>query len=278
MNQTAAPMLDELPEDRASGAIAVIYEEIRRFSGVPYVSSMQRYLATTPGLLEFTWGALRPAMAAGAIQRAGWGLVGATSLAPLPPIPPALLAAWGIDAAGRAGIRNVAANFVRVAPVNLVFGRCLGLLLDGARPAGAGFAPGWTPPALLPPMPGNVDPAALADDARAHLLRFATELDGKPFIPALYRQLAHWPGLLGWLADQVVPRLGAPEMRASGTAMRDAAAAAAPAIVALLPGLPPGPAPDAPTAARVAAAIARYGVTSPELTMVGQLLLDALPG
>lgn len=109
-------------------------------------------------------------------------------------------------------------------------------------------------------------------------MQFATELGGKPFIPALYRQLAHWPALLAWLADQVAPRLGSAEMRASGTAMRDAAAAAAPAIVARLPGLPPGPVPDTPTAARVAAAIARYGVTSPELTMVGQLLLDALPG
>lgn len=169
MNQTSAPTLDELPEDRATGAIAVIYEEIRRFSGVPYVSSMQRYLASTPGLLEFVWGALRPAMAAGAIQAAGWGLVGAVSLAPLPPVPLGLLAAWGIDAADRAGIRNVAANFVRVAPVNLVFGRCLGLLLDGARPSGPGFAPGWTPPTLLPPMPGNVDPAALAEDARTRI-------------------------------------------------------------------------------------------------------------
>ena len=278
MTPTSAAAPDELAEDRATGAIAVIYEEIRRFSGVPYVSSMQRYLAATPGLLEFAWGALRPAMAAGAIQAAGWSLVGATGLAPLPPVPPELLAAGGIDAAGRAGIRNVAANFVRVAPVNLVFGRCLGLLLDGARPAGPGFPPGWTPPSLLAPMPGNIDPATLAEDARASLLRFATELDGKPFIPALYRQLAHWPGLLGWLADQVVPRLESAAMRAGGATLRDAAGAAAPAIVALLPGLPPGPAPDAPAAARVAAAIARYGVTSPELTMVGRLLLDALAG
>ena len=53
MSQSPAPMLAELPEDRAHGAIAVIYEEIRRFSGVPYVSSMQRYLATTPRSASF---------------------------------------------------------------------------------------------------------------------------------------------------------------------------------------------------------------------------------
>ena len=44
-------LLAELPEDQATGAIAQIYDEIRRFSGVPYVSSLQRYLATdVPGL------------------------------------------------------------------------------------------------------------------------------------------------------------------------------------------------------------------------------------
>ncbi|MGH7042173.1 MAG: hypothetical protein ACREFY_08580, partial [Acetobacteraceae bacterium] len=113
---------------------------------------------------------------------------------------------------------------------------------------------------------------------RAVLLRFATELDGKPFIPALYRQLAHWPAVLAWLADQMVPRLEAAAMRDAGAVLRDAAGAAAPAIVARLRDLPTESPPDAPTAARVQAAIARYGVTSPELTMVGRLLLDALAG
>lgn len=277
MSQPPAPMLDELPEDRATGAIAVIYEEIRRFSGVPYVSSMQRYLATTPGLLDWIWAALRPAMEAGAIQEEGWRLAKAARLAPLPPVAPAQLAGWNIDPADLAGIRNVAANFVRVAPVNLVFGGCLKLLLTGTRPAGAGFPAGWTPPTPLPSMPGNADPAALPEDQRAALLRFATELAGKPFIPALYRQLAHWPALLAWLADQVVPRLAEAETRAAGAALRDAARAAAPAIVARLPGLPPEAPPDPATVARVLAAVERYAVTSPELTLIGRLLLDAMP-
>ena len=55
--------LAELPEDRATGTIAVIYDEIRRFSGGPYVSSLQRCLATMPGVLEWAWAAIRPAMA-----------------------------------------------------------------------------------------------------------------------------------------------------------------------------------------------------------------------
>ena len=46
----AADLLAELPEDQATGELAVIYDEIRRFSAVPYVSSLQRYLATMPVL------------------------------------------------------------------------------------------------------------------------------------------------------------------------------------------------------------------------------------
>ena len=56
-------MLAELSEESATGRIAEIYDEIRRFSGVPYVSSLQRYLATMPGVLEWAWDAIRPAMA-----------------------------------------------------------------------------------------------------------------------------------------------------------------------------------------------------------------------
>ena len=55
-------LLAELPEDRATGRIAEIYAEVRLFSGVPYVSSLQRYLATLPGVLEWAWDAVRPAM------------------------------------------------------------------------------------------------------------------------------------------------------------------------------------------------------------------------
>ena len=55
-------MLPELAEAHATGTIATIYAEIREVSGVPYVSSLQRYLATLPGVLEWAWAALRPAI------------------------------------------------------------------------------------------------------------------------------------------------------------------------------------------------------------------------
>ena len=271
-----APLLAELPEDQATGRIAEIYAEIRRFSGVAYVSSLQRHLATFPGMLEWAWAALRPAMAAGAIQEAGWRLAGAARLPPAAPVPAAILPAWGIDAAALASIRAAAETFARVAPVNLVMGACLKRLLAGERPAGGGFRTGWAPPPPLPAVPGTLDPATLDPARRALLMRLATTVGETPFVPGLYRQCAHWPGLLQWLADTLAPRFAAPETLAAGVAFRAAARAAAQGIVARLPpaGAPPA---DAPTLAGIGAAIDRYGQTSPELALFGRLILDALP-
>ncbi len=272
----AEPLLAELPEDRATGAIAVIYDEIRHFSGVPYVSSLQRYLATLPGVLDWAWAALRPALVSGVIPETGWSLGDRVRLTPLPPVPAATRAAWKLDMGGYATIGAIAENFVRVSPVNLMTGACLRLLLTEPPPHGPGIAEAWTPPAMLPPMPGNVDPLALPPEQRAVLMRFATEVDGAPFIPALYRQLARYPGFLAWLADTLVPRLTDPETNAARAAFRAAALDAAPAIVARLPGVPASPAPDAETTRRVLATIDRYAETSPEMTMFGRLILDVI--
>jgi hypothetical protein len=276
-NRSSEALLAELPEDRATGEIAVIYEEIRRFSGVPYVSSLQRYLATMPGVLEWAWGAVRPAMVSGVIPETGWRLARAVRAPPLPALSAAVLSAWGVDAGGVAAIRNIAENFVRVSPVNLMTGACLRLLLTGTPPDGSGFGEDWTPPRMLAPMPGNAEPGALPADRRAVLMQLATEMDGKPFVPALYRQLAHWPGFLAWVAAELGPRFDAAETGRARAAFRNAAWREAPAIVARLPALPGRPAPDAATVARVLATIERYAATSPEMVMFGQLILAALP-
>jgi hypothetical protein len=129
---------------------------------------------------------------------------------------------------------------------------------------------------MLPPMPGNVDPDTLPEVQRTVLMRFATNVDGVPFIPALYRQFAHWPPLLAWLADELVPRLHAPETDAARTSFQAAARAAAGTIVARLPATRSLDL-DADTTQRVLAAIDRYAQTSPEMTMFGRIVQDALP-
>jgi len=271
-----AAILPELLEQDATGAIAGIYGEIRRHSGVPYVSSLQRYLATMPGVLEWAWAAIRPAVVSGAIPETGWRLARDVRIPPAAPLSAAVLRVWGVDAAGLAAIRNVTANFVRVSPVNIMMGGTLRLLLTGAVPGGGGFPAFWSPPAPLPAMPGNADPARLAPDARAVLMQLATTLDGTPFIPALYRQLAHWPGFLAWLATELGPRFDAAETNEARAAFRNAAFRAAEEIVAALPAVAPAPI-DAETTRRVLAAIDRYAGTSPEMTMFGRLILDATP-
>ncbi|MSP01641.1 MAG: hypothetical protein EXR07_11425 [Acetobacteraceae bacterium] len=270
------PLLAELPEDQATGTVAAIYDEIRRFSGVPYVSSLQRYLATMPGVLEWAWAAIRPAMVSGVVPETGWRLADHARLTPLDPVPEAARAAWQLDMSNYATIRSIAKNFVRVSPVNLMTGACLKCLLTGQQAGGAGISDNWTPPAMLAPMPGNADPLALAPDRRAVLMRFATEVDSAPFIPALYRQLAMFPAFLEWLAGELVPRLTAPETNLARAAFRVAAMEAAPAIVARLPRTPLPPAPGPETARRVLTIIDRYAETSPEMTMFGRLILDAI--
>lgn len=274
---TSETLLPELHERDATGRIAEIYDEIRRFSGVPYVSSLQRYLATLPGVLEWAWDAVRPALAAGVIAETGWRLAHGVRITPAEPVPQAVVRGWGVDAAGLAAMRNVAANFVRVSPVNLMTGACLRLILTGAAPNGPGFAETWTPPPMLAPMRGNVDIASLPADQRAVIMRFATEVDGQPFIPALYRQFAHWPAMLAWLADVLVPRLGAPETIAARAGFRAAALAAAAPILGRLPPIAAGFRPDTETTRRVLATIDRYAETSPDMTMFGRLVLAALP-
>ena len=50
----------ELPEHEATGELAHVYGELRRLCAVPYVSSLQRHLATMPGCLEYAWGVCGP--------------------------------------------------------------------------------------------------------------------------------------------------------------------------------------------------------------------------
>jgi hypothetical protein len=276
-SESGATLLGELLEHQATGEIAVVYDEVRRFSGVPYVSSLQRYLATMPGVLEWAWDAVRPALISGVIQETGWRLAREVRISPLPKVSTAVLRVWGVDDAGVAAIRNIAENFVRVSPVNLMTGACLRLLLTGTRRSGAGFGESWTPPAMLAPMPGNVDLGTLPADQRAVLMQLGTEMDGKPFVPALYRQIARWPGFLAWLATELGPRFTAAETNEARADFRDASWGAAPAIVAQLPALPDLPPPSPKIVPRVLNAIAGYATTSPEMVMFGQLILDALP-
>jgi hypothetical protein len=141
--------VDELAERDATGAIAVIYAEIRRLCAVPYVSSMQRHLATRAGWLEWVWAALRPVFASGLAQTAAWRAAEGLAVPRLPPIARDALRVWGVDGAGEAAIRAVCDSFIRASPTNLVLSGLLRRLLVQAgrrRRRGHRSRPWWTSP------------------------------------------------------------------------------------------------------------------------------------
>lgn len=272
-------MLAELRESDATGEIADIYEQIRRLWGVPYVSSLQRHLATRPGWLEWTWTALGPAFTSGVAQAAAWRAADGLAVPRLAPLSRDALAVWGVDGGGEATIRATCASFVRVSPVNLVLSGLLRRLLTGERPPGAGNgAPSWTPPAPLGPLPALADPAALPPSQRAVLATLGTTVAGQVFVPGLYRMLAAWPAFLAHVATVLRPHLDDAATRAAGQRLLAAVDAEIPRVFATLPPLPARPAtPSAAEFAAVLAALDTYRKTSPEMVVFGRMLGDALP-
>ena len=94
----------DLPEHQATGRIAEIYDEIRVYGAVPYVSSLQRQLATIPGAWN-GFGTLfdrRSLMAA--YRQAAWGAVEDLDLPAIAPIPRPALRMLGVDAEGEAAL------------------------------------------------------------------------------------------------------------------------------------------------------------------------------
>jgi hypothetical protein len=269
-------VLAELAERDAAGEIAAIYAEIRRLWAVPYVSSLQRHLATRPGWLEWVWAALHPVFAGGRAQTAAWQAVALVDVPKLAPIRRDALRVWGVDAAAESVIRAVCASFVRVSPVNLVLSGLLRRLLDGERPRGAPRADAtWTPPPALPPLPVLADIGALSAAERGVLLSLGTDVGGEAFVPGLYRMLARWPAFLAHLATALRPVMDDPATLAVYARVNEAIDALIPALFAELPALPAAkPAGDV---AGVRAALDTYRRTSPEMVVVGRVIERALP-
>jgi len=272
-------MLAELQERDATGPIAVIYAEIRRLWAVPYVSSLQRHLATRPGWLEWTWAALGPAFTSGRAQAAAWTAADGVTVPRLAPVSRDALRVWGVDARSAAAIRATCASFVRVSPVNLVLSGLLRKLLRGERPAAAtGVSQAWTPPPPLGPLPALVDPAALPDAERGVLASLGTTVGGQPFVPGLYRMLAQWPLFLASVAAALRPHLLDTATLGVGQQLLEAIDSEIPAVFAALPSLPASPTmPPASEFAGVLAALDTYRKTSPEMVVFGRMIGESLP-
>lgn len=279
MTASSQRMMAEIPESAARGALAPIYEELRYYCAVPYVSSLQRHVATMPGCLEYVWAALRPAFLNGTIQATAWRLAALNAATPLPPLSSAALRLLGVDADGARSIRNICNNFVRVAPINLLFAGCIERLLAGAEPGGvAAIENGWQPPAMLAPMPALPDVASASDDVRAVLMQLASQMGERVMVPGLYRLLAYWPAYLAHVATLIAPLLNDDSARAQRQELAARIVAAAAEVLAGLPPLSTHYQPPSAAQRRaIEVAIHTYRGTSPEMIVVGTLLRDALP-
>jgi len=142
------PLLAELPESQASGAIRHIYAQIKQLSAVPMVALIYRHMATIPCALEWSWAVVEPVMRAGLLQQRAWQLAAAALVPHQLAIPRAALQASGLNGADVRAIAGVLDAYNRANPVNIMVVRCLALHLAGAvDPVTVAAAlPPWQPP------------------------------------------------------------------------------------------------------------------------------------
>lgn len=274
------PLLAELRESEASGAVRHIYGEIKRWSAVPMVALIYRHLATIPGALEWSWALLEPVMRAGLVQQQAWHLASTAVIAHDVTIPRAALRSVGIEADDERAIAAVLDAYNRANPVNLMAVRCLAWHLAGnVEPAPAAAAlPVWQPPAPPGPLPPMIDPQAMTPTVRELALlltdRSASSAPS-PLWPSLYRHLAHWPAFLAYASVLIPPRFT--EIDEATTRLRQQIDSAAAELARRM--MPPRdlPAPAAEQRVQLQAAIDQFSPRIPEMVVIGGLLRRALP-
>ena len=224
------PLLAELRESEARGAVRHIYGEIKRLSAVPMVALIYRHLATIPGALEWSWALLEPVMRAGLVQQQAWHLASAALIPRDVTIPRAALRAGGIEADDERAIAAVLDAYNRANPVNLMAVRSLALHLAGSVPdAAAAERARWQPPSAPPPLPPMIDPEAMTPTVReSGALLTDRGAGGAPSTlwPSLYRHLAHWPAFLGYASVLILPEFPAIDAAGDAAARQIDAAAA----------------------------------------------------
>lgn len=269
----------EQSEDSVTGELARVYEEIRITYGAPYVSSLQRHLATYPGVLEWAWSIVSPGFHSGLIPEIARQVAHNTDHEPAADaLDRKGLAKLGVDQHGLEQIRNICENFVRVAPMNLLFAGCIRAVLEGADlPDAQQSISQRKRPVPLQPMPPMLAPDTLANNLANDLAKLSTDLDDQTFTPGLYRMLVHWPGYLSHVASLVGPRLKNPEFQIRGEYLAQRVVDAVPMVLNALPPPPPLPAPDPSLVPHLMQATMTYRRTSPEMVLVGTLLLQQLP-
>ena len=205
---TALPTGDPVPaitEGDATGEIASIYKDIRATTGVPVVNLIWRHLATMPGALPWTWGALRPLYAADTVASAAAHLRGQLALPAMEIWPTSVLESAGLNQTDRESIGRILSSYDRSNAMNLVALAALQAHVRGQVD---------TTPLPNTDPGGNIQgdlPFLLTLDqmtpATADLV-YRLNAIGDPnhkVIASMYRHLAHWPAFLALVWERLAP-------------------------------------------------------------------------
>lgn len=193
--------LREVSEAEASGAVARLYEEIRRALRSPNVNLIYRLLASRPEYLAAAWQQIGPNLASRYLEREAERLRGLAALevgsagASLRRGPEAL----GVGPADLDRIRAVVDLFNYANPKNLIVVTALRLAFDGRPIPGRGDA-GDRQPVPEGPIPDVevrlLDVDRVPPEVRALLAEIAAASATAGAMPSVYRALANWPAFL----------------------------------------------------------------------------------
>lgn len=273
------PAGDPVPaitEADATGETAAIYADIRATTGVPVVNLIWRHLATMPDALPWTWGAVQPLYASGAVAQAAAYLRASLVLPPLPDWPPTVLACAGLSADDRRQIGRVLASYDRSNAMNLCALGALRALANGRtdpRPIPAGDPP--------TEIEGEL-PALLTFDRMAPAtadLVYRLNAIGDPehrVIASMYRHLAHWPAFLALVWERLAPLEGDGRIGQIILESLEAGADVSRRLAAQMQ--PPAGLPDAATLAQANAALdlfIRHAIG--RMVPIGRMLAAAFP-
>lgn len=204
-NLPAGDPVPAITEAEATGETAAIYTDIRATTGVPVVNLIWRHLATMPGALPWTWGALRPLYAANTVGQAAALLRANLDLPALQPWPVSVLECAGLSPADCESISRILRSYNRSNAMNLVALAALQANSRGeadntllAETQSGGGIEGQLP-ALL-----TFDQMTPATADVVYRLNAIGDQEHK-VIASMYRHLAHWPAFLALVWERLAP-------------------------------------------------------------------------
>ena len=195
-------MTDPIPaisEEDATGDIAALFADIRATLGAPFVNLIWRHLATTPGMLAWTWSVVKPLHHTTALRDAASALRSVVQ----PPggigQPAFVFEAAGISANDRRVIAAMLRHYNAANAMNLLCLLVAQAILAGETP-GRSAAPAQSiadhaAPPMLPRLLGLGEMAPGIASLVMELDQFG-RLSKTAAVASLYRHLAHWPGFL----------------------------------------------------------------------------------